>query len=137
VEYLRDKRVVVTGAASGIGRGAALAFAAEDSSLLLVDIDEEGLATTADRVRARGVECASFVVDVSDESQTRRFGEQVAEEHGAVDVLVNVAGVCVVADFVDIPLEDWHWVVGVNLWGPSTCAGRFYPECSSAAAAIS
>jgi hypothetical protein len=36
-----------------------------------------------------------------------------------------------------LALLDWHWVVGVNLWGPSTCAGRFYPECSSAAAAIS
>lgn len=115
---MRDKRVIVTGAASGIGRGAALAFAREGSRLLLVDINEQGLTSTASQVKAAGAECSSFVLDVSDEGQVRDFASKAAAEFGGVDVLVNVAGVCVVSDFVDTPLEDWRWVMGVNLWGP-------------------
>ncbi len=130
MKNLRDRRVIVTGAASGIGRGTALAFAMEGCRLVLVDIDEGGLASVESEVRAIGAECSSFIVDVTDAAQVERLATTLGES-GGVDVLANVAGVCVVSDFVDTPLEDWRWVMGVNLWGPIHMSRAFLPAMIS------
>src|SRR5660397_219020 len=86
MKNLRDRRVIVTGAASGIGRGTALAFAMEGCRLVLVDIDEGGLASVESEVRAIGAECSSFIVDVTDAAQVERLATTLGES-GGVDVL--------------------------------------------------
>lgn len=124
---LRGKRVLITGAASGIGRGAVLAFAREGSVLLLADIDSEKLAGLEAELKRAGTGSRCYVVDVADERQVRKMATSVEADVGGVDVLVNVAGVCVVADVVDTPLEDWRWIIGVNLWGPVYTVNAFLP----------
>lgn len=127
MQDLRGKKVLVTGAASGIGRELALAFAAEEATLLLADIDETGLEETARMLDGMKVHCRSYVVDISDRRQVGDMATKVREEFGGLDVLVNNAGVFVWADVADTTLEDWDWIVGVNLWGPIHTINAFLP----------
>ncbi|HEY5526835.1 MAG TPA: SDR family NAD(P)-dependent oxidoreductase [Candidatus Anoxymicrobiaceae bacterium] len=109
------KLVLVTGAASGIGRATALAFSAEGARLALVDIDTDGLEKVAREIGSRGGEATSYVVDLRDDEQVARLHGGVTAGQGTPDVLMNAAGVCVIACIEEVPLEDWDWVLDVNL----------------------
>jgi NAD(P)-dependent dehydrogenase (short-subunit alcohol dehydrogenase family) len=117
VRDFAGRLVLVTGAASGIGRETALAFAREGANLALCDVDEAGLETTATTARGLGRRVLARRVDVADVAQMRAFADAVHAEHPAVDVLVNNAGVGLGGGFLDTSLEDWDWVVRINLWG--------------------
>jgi NAD(P)-dependent dehydrogenase (short-subunit alcohol dehydrogenase family) len=112
-----NKRVLVTGAASGIGRALALRFADLGASLLLTDIDRAGLEAVSREVESRGGTALWYLADVSDAQQVERLHERVSSEAGVPDILINSAGVAEVAAIEEAPLEDWRWVLGVNLWG--------------------
>ena len=127
MKELRGKRVLITGAASGIGRCAALAFAREGSTCLLVDIDSDGLEDVETEIRSCGGECRSYEVDVSSAAQVQAVAASIEGEFDGVDVLVNVAGVAVFADFIDTTPDDWIRILGVNLWGPIYTIGSFLP----------
>jgi NAD(P)-dependent dehydrogenase (short-subunit alcohol dehydrogenase family) len=124
---LRGKTVLVTGAAGGIGRATAIAFARQGSRLTLVDIDGERLAETEAELLALGVECRSFVLDVASEDQVVRLAAETQAEFGGIDVLVNVAGVAVGGDVADTTLDDWRWILGVNLSGSINTINAFLP----------
>lgn len=111
MKELRGKTALVTGAASGIGRETALAFAREGSILLLVDIDAGGLEGLAGEFNGIGAECRTFITDVTAWEQVREMARRVSEEFGGLDILCNVAGVFIWADFVDTTLEDWDLIV--------------------------
>jgi 3-oxoacyl-[acyl-carrier protein] reductase len=115
---LQGTRVVVTGAASGIGRATALALSAVGARLALMDWDEAGLAATAE---ATGGEERPLThrVDVSDETSVDEAFEAVTAAWGGIDVLINVAGIMrdQMADIRNITLEDWQRVIGINLTG--------------------
>lgn len=125
---LDGKKVLVTGAASGIGRGAALAFGRKGSKLILVDVDARRLAKTESSLRDMGVECRAYCTDVSSASQVAELRRRVEADLDGIDVLVNVAGVAVGADIVDTTLDDWNRVLGVNLWGPIHTISEFLPR---------
>ena len=124
----RDKVVVVTGAGSGIGREVALAFEGRGASLALADISEEGLWAVRDELGAYDREVYTRVVDVSRAEECGEFCDEVYGEMGRVDVLCNNAGVAVGGDFQDVSLQDWEWIVGVNLWGVIHGCHYFYPR---------
>ncbi|MFI1103327.1 SDR family oxidoreductase [Streptomyces melanogenes] len=110
--------VLVTGAASGIGRATAFAFAEAGARVVAVDRDAEGAARTADMSRLIGAPQAwAETVDVSDEQAMEKLAEKVAAEYGIVDVLVNNAGIGLSGSFFDTTSEDWKKVLDVNLWG--------------------
>jgi len=118
LRQLIGKTVLVTGAASGIGRETALAFARRGANLVICDIDQKGLDTTAADIRQIGqVEVQTHEVDVSDAEQVRAFAEAVHARIPAIDVLVNNAGVAIGGGFLDTSLPDWEWIIGVNLRG--------------------
>lgn len=123
---LRDRVVVVTGAGSGIGRATALAFAAEGARIAACDIDDKRLESLAGELGER----ALFVrrVDVSDRLSMKLFADAVHELAPAADVIVNNAGVAVGGSFLDTTLDDWDWVLGVNLRGVVHGCHYFVPN---------
>lgn len=123
----KGNTALVTGAASGLGRELALSFAREGATVLLADIDAARLEETSGMLAREGAESRGYVVDVSDRGEVEAMAERVREEFGGLDVLVNNAGVFVWADFADTTLEDWEWLMGVNLWGPILTIKAFLP----------
>lgn len=120
---------VVTGAGSGVGRAVALRFAEEGWDVVLVgrrpDALDETVACGADPVRARMV---AFPCDVSVPADVAAMGAAVMERFGAVDVLVNSAGINVPRrSFEVVSLEDWHAVLATNLHGAYYCVRAFLP----------
>ncbi|OAL14635.1 short-chain dehydrogenase [Streptomyces noursei] len=110
--------VVVTGAARGIGRATALAFAEAGARVVAVDRDAEGAARTAALARLTGAPDAwGEAVDVGDEQAMEKLADKVAEEYGPVDVLVNNAGIGLSGPFLETTSDDWKQVLDVNLWG--------------------
>jgi NAD(P)-dependent dehydrogenase (short-subunit alcohol dehydrogenase family) len=111
------KTALVTGAASGIGRETALAFAHAGADLVVCDLNEAGLEETAAAARALGRKVRTRRVDVARRDDVRAFAEEVHREVEAVDVLMNNAGVGLGGGFLETPLEEWDWIVSINLWG--------------------
>ncbi len=126
---LDDKVVVVTGAASGIGRALALHLAGRGSLLALSDVDETGLAETVDLVKAAGVrEVRADHLDVADRDAVAAYATAVADQFGRVNVVINNAGVALAGNFVELDYADMDWVVGVNFWGVVHGTREFLPH---------
>lgn len=122
------KVVVVTGAASGIGREIARAFGARGARLVLSDIDEGGLSLLQEELQGRGCTVSVRTVDVSSAKQVERFCNQAYKEAGRVDILCNNAGIGMGGRLEETSLEDWRKIVGVNLWGVIHGCHHFYPR---------
>jgi NAD(P)-dependent dehydrogenase (short-subunit alcohol dehydrogenase family) len=127
VTNLRDRTALVTGAGSGIGRASALAFARRGANLALCDLDEGGLAETEAEARKLGVEVLSRRVDVASAEQMQAFADAVHARFEAVDVLMNNAGVGLGGGLLETSLEDWHWIVDINLFGVVHGIHHFVP----------
>ena len=124
-----DKRVLVTGAASGIGRATAVLAAAKGARLCLTDVNAEALDAAAEQIRASGgiVEYAK-ALDVADYEAVRAMADEIHSEHGSVDIVMNVAGIAVWG-FVDtLSHEQWRRTIDVNLMGPIHTIECFVPE---------
>jgi NAD(P)-dependent dehydrogenase (short-subunit alcohol dehydrogenase family) len=124
---LNGKTVLITGAAGGLGRALALASAREGAVVLLCDVNGAGLEEIRGLLRSTGAECRSYVADISDHVAVAEMAAEIRHEFGGLDVLVNNAAVFVWADFADTTLDDWDWLMGVNLWGPILTTNAFLP----------
>lgn len=111
------KTALITGAGSGIGRATAAAFARAGADLVLCDVDEVGLEGTAAPLRGLGRRLFTRRVDVAKGGEMAAFAAEVERELGTVDVLVNNAGVGLAARLLETTLEDWEWILSINLWG--------------------
>ncbi|MFI6357255.1 SDR family NAD(P)-dependent oxidoreductase [Streptomyces sp. NPDC050743] len=108
-----DGRVaVVTGGASGIGRGIAENLLAAAATVVVADVD-----AAAARRTAADIGAIAEVVDVTDAADVQALADRVVKRHGRVDVVVNNAGVGPLATFDDLLPADFHWVMDVNFWG--------------------
>jgi NAD(P)-dependent dehydrogenase (short-subunit alcohol dehydrogenase family) len=125
---IHGNRVVITGAASGIGRGIALAFAKERCTILLADINEAGLNQTSEMVRQSGGNPEVFLCDVSKLDDVMRMADHCFKTWGKVDILVNNAGVASVGIMGDIPIKNWEWIVSINFWGVVYGCHAFVPR---------
>lgn len=117
----------VTGAASGIGFGIAKAFAANGMKVMMADIEEEPLAKAVAELREANGAVEGVICDVSDIDAVRAAADKTIETFGKVHVIVNNAGVGGGGETGSIPLEDWKWVVDVNLWGVVHGCETFVP----------
>ena len=117
MEELRDKVAVITGGGSGIGFAIGRAFAAEGGRVVLADIDDAALANAAATITASGAEVLAVHTDVSVLSDVEALAAAARERFGQVDLVVNNAGVIAWNSVNRLSIEEWRWVVGVNMWG--------------------
>lgn len=129
MKKIEDRVAVVTGAASGIGRATSLALAAAGARVALVDLDGPGLEPVAAEIAAAGGRpTTSHVVDVACPEAVGALADEVADRCGAVHIVVNNAGLTVIAPFEETSLEDWQLVLGVNVWGVVNGCRSFLPH---------
>jgi len=117
VRTLSGRRVLVTGAGSGIGRALALRFAREGAEIVAADLREAAAAETASTIRATGGRAAGYSVDVTDPAAVAAFRHRLMADAGPIDVLVNNAGVVHGGAFLDVPLADHLATYRVNTEG--------------------
>ncbi|AOZ90872.1 SDR family NAD(P)-dependent oxidoreductase [Paenibacillus crassostreae] len=123
----KDKVAVITGAASGIGRAIALHCAQEEMKVVLADIDEEALASVKEELLLAGVDILTLTLDVTKEEDIQRLADKTIETFGSVDMLFNNAGVESSSLLWNTPIEEWEWVLNVNLWGVIHAIRVFIP----------
>jgi NAD(P)-dependent dehydrogenase (short-subunit alcohol dehydrogenase family) len=124
---LRDKIVLITGGASGIGLCTAEEFAKAGATLILTDINGGALAAAAERVGRHGGTVHTRVVDVTSRTQVEELAQWVLATCGGLDVLINNAGIGHHGEMADTSLETWKKLVDVNLWGPLYHTYAFLP----------
>ena len=117
-----NKVVLVTGGGSGIGCATCLAFAREGADVSVADFDIERAETVAAEVRSSGRKAVVIRVDVTDPVSTQTMVTQTVAALGAMNILVNSAGVREIIPFLELPFAEWQRVIGTNLSGTFLCS---------------
>jgi len=134
MKSLRMKRVLLTGAARGLGLAMARRFAAEGAEVVLTDVDEAALEEARADLESdvdfkeSGARCRTYVLDVTDPEQIASVRERLAAEGGKIDVLVNNAGVVFGGRFLDVPLEKHLLTYRINVEGVVAVTQAFLPD---------
>jgi NAD(P)-dependent dehydrogenase (short-subunit alcohol dehydrogenase family) len=130
---LRDRRVFITGAASGIGRATALAAAAQGAEVFLTDLNDVELAHTASVIEKAGGRVGyAKAADVSDYAQIRTMADEIHDASGSMDVIMNVAGIAVWGTVENLEHRQWKKTIDVNLMGPIHVVECFVPAMVAA-----
>jgi NAD(P)-dependent dehydrogenase (short-subunit alcohol dehydrogenase family) len=133
IKDLRDKRCLITGAASGIGRATAVAAAAEGADLFLTDVQERLLDDVAEQIRATGGKVSfAEAADIADHDAVAAMAARIHAAHGSVDVVMNVAGISTWGTVDRLEHHHWRRLVDVNLMGPIHVIECFLPPMIAA-----
>jgi short-subunit dehydrogenase len=124
---LRGRTALVTGAASGIGRGLALVLAERGCHLALCDVNEEGLRETVAAIRDTSLTITTHRLDVSDAAAVAAFPDVVRAQHPRLDLLVNNAGVALGGTFEQVSEADFDWLFSINFFGVVRMTRAFLP----------
>ncbi|KPK50018.1 MAG: hypothetical protein AMJ63_15515 [Myxococcales bacterium SG8_38_1] len=128
MKSFEGKVAAITGAGSGIGGGLALELGRRKCNLALSDINETGLQETVAQVRDLGVQVTSQRVDVADRAAVYAWADQVARDHGKVNLIFNNAGVALGSTVEKISYEDFEWLMNINFWGVVYGTKAFLPH---------
>jgi len=120
-KLLQGKRILVTGAAQGIGRGIAVAAAEAGADLGLLDLNEDGLIEASALVEKAGSRALRLVADVTETDAVSGAIARFVETFGALDGIVNNAGVIRMEPASDVSRDSWDWQFDVNVWGLMNC----------------
>lgn len=127
---MKDKVVIITGAAGGLGRAFALAFAKKGATVVASDINETNAQDTVNLIQEAGGKAIAIKTDVSKEASTQDLANQVKKEFGKIDILVNNAAIYAGLErkpFYEISEKEWDLVMNVNLKGAWLCSKAVVP----------
>jgi NAD(P)-dependent dehydrogenase (short-subunit alcohol dehydrogenase family) len=133
ISNFKGKTAVLTGAASGFGLECARIGARLGMKLVMVDVQQDALDRAAAEIRSAGAQLIAQQADVSDSAQMEHLARQVQENFGAPHFVFNNAGVGAGGLVWENTVQDWHWVLGVNLWGVIHGVRLFTPMMLEAA----
>ncbi len=131
--YVQGKIAVITGAGSGIGRALALQLNREGCELYLSDIHAPNLGETLAMLSRKDVPADGHVLDVADKAGMHAWAGQIAAARGHVDIVINNAGVALIATVEESRYEDQEWLMGINFWGVVYGTQAFLPLLRRAA----
>lgn len=114
---LKGKRVLITGAACGLGRSLAELFIKAGSEMILTDINESALNQTVEELREKGASVHSYTVDIANRKKVEQMAMDILKDHGHVDILINNAGIGHNGEIVETSLKTWKELMDVNFWG--------------------
>jgi NADP-dependent 3-hydroxy acid dehydrogenase YdfG len=125
--YAAGKIAVITGAGSGIGRALAVQLNREGCELFLSDINQESLNETLAILTRKDIPAHGQVLDMANKVAVHGWAERIAELKGHVDIVVNNAGVALIATVEDSNYDDLEWLMGINFWGVVYGTQAFLP----------
>ncbi len=115
----KNKNCLITGAASGIGKSTAIAMGILGVKLFLTDINQNGLEETSQFIKNNGgTVCKYKAFNITDYNQVKSFADEIHKEFGAMDIIMNIAGISTWGAVEILELENWQKVINVDLWGP-------------------
>ncbi|MGQ0599985.1 SDR family NAD(P)-dependent oxidoreductase [Aquabacterium sp.] len=132
MKNFKNKVAAITGAASGMGRTLALELARRGCHLALSDVNEVGLAETAQMASKLGVKVTTAKVNVADREAVTAWADQAAADHGKVNLVFNNAGVALGAFLDTVAPKDFEWIMGINFWGVVWGTQAFLPHLKKA-----
>lgn len=124
----QGKVAVITGGASGIGFALAERLAGLGCRIALADVEEARLSEAVERLRRPGIEVLSVPTDVAVERDVLGLADAVFSRFGRVHLLFNNAGVVLIKSLSETEINDWKWLLGVNLWGVIHGISAFLPR---------
>ncbi len=132
---MADRVALITGGGGGIGEATGRLFAEEGGRIALVDVDRAAVETAAGGIAATvpGAEVLPLVADLAHEAEARRVVDETAKRFGALDCLINVAGVRIYAPLAEADAKDWEHILGVNVLATAYCCKAALPLLRSAA----
>lgn len=125
---IRGALAVVTGAGGGIGHAVARALVGAGARLAVCDFDEQKLESLRDELGREGHDVLCACVNVAEPEAVRQFADEVAAKTGGANILVNCAGVYISGNAMQLSLDDWQWVLSVNLFGIIHACHYFLPQ---------
>jgi butyryl-CoA dehydrogenase len=128
MKNLKDKKVLITGAGSGMGRQLAYQLSAMGAKVFITDINPQTLGETADAIKAKGGECRQYVLDSGNQQAIETFAGEFLKEEQYLDVLINNAGMAIgEVTITDVKDEHLRRIVDVNMWGVIYFTRAFLP----------
>ncbi len=125
--FFADKTIIVTGAASGIGRAVSEELARRGACVTLADMNAELVQQAAASIARTGSRATPAVLDVTDAEAVKRLVDNTVAEYGKLDIIFNNAGVAIFGEAQSFPLEDWRKVIDTNLYGVVHGVAAAYP----------
>jgi len=123
IQTLQGQAALITGADSGIGKGVAVALAMAGAKVVINHVDAHDVAEqTVDEIKAAGGDAYAIHADVSNEAEVQAMFAEMFKVYGTIDIMVNNAGLQRDSRFVDMTLEQWNTVIGINLTGQFLCS---------------
>jgi NADP-dependent 3-hydroxy acid dehydrogenase YdfG len=132
MKNLNGKVAAVTGAGSGIGRALAINLAQQGCNVALSDVNEAGLAETAELLKQYPVKITTQKLDVSDKDAFYAWADQVVADHGKANLVFNNAGVALAGTVGDLSIEDYKWIMDINFYGVLYGTKAFLPHMENA-----
>jgi 3-oxoacyl-[acyl-carrier protein] reductase len=127
MKRFESKTVIITGGASGIGRAAALKFAAEGASVIIWDVDQQKGEATRNEINSQGYDVSFSLLDTTRPEATEQAARDVIDTYQRIDVLINNAGITRDASLQKMSFSDWQAVLDVNLTGVFNCSKAVIP----------